>query len=199
MPVSSKNPVFFESPLALRRWFARHASTAPELVVGYMKRGTGVPSITWPESVDEALCVGWIDGVRHRIDDERYQIRFTPRRRGSNWSNINIRRVAELKKAGRMKTAGLKAFAERDKSKAALGSYEQRTKAKLSPQDIKTFKRNAAAWKYYSNLTPGYLQLVNWWITTAKRPETRAKRLNTLIHACAEERRLSWGSRILDR
>lgn len=91
-------PVFFEN-----------AEKKPELVVGFMKKGTGVPSITWPESVDEALCVGWIDGVRHRIDDERYKIRFTPRRRGSHWSNINIRRVTALKAAGRMKAAGLPA------------------------------------------------------------------------------------------
>ncbi len=194
-----QKPVYFESALALRRWFARNAATASELVVGYMKRGTGIPSITWPESVDEALCVGWIDGVRHRIDDERYRIRFTPRRKGSNWSKINVRRVAELKKAGRMKSAGLKAFAERNKARTGLGSYEQRTRAKLSPQDIKTIKRHAAAWKYYAALPPGYLQLVNWWITSARKPETRARRLNTLIHACAEGRRLTWGSRILDK
>ena len=195
----ARKPVFFEDAVALRRWLAKNAATAPELVVGYMKKGTSVPSITWPESVDEALCVGWIDGVRRRIDDERYQIRFTPRRKGSHWSNINIRRVAELKKAGRMKTAGLKAFAERDKAKSGRASYEQRTKARLSAQDIKTFRRNAAAWKYYATATPGYRQLVNFWITTARMPETRARRLNTLIHACAEGRRLSWGSRILDR
>lgn len=191
--------VFFKDALALRRWFANNAATASMLVVGYMKRGTGVPSITWPESVDEALCVGWIDGVRHRIDDERYQIRFTPRRKGSHWSNINIRRMAELKKAGRMKAAGLAAFAARTKTKTGRAHYEQRTKAKLSPQDIKAFKRNAAAWKYYGTVTPGYKRLVNWWITTAKKPETRARRLKTLMKACAEGRRLSWGSRILDR
>lgn len=192
--------LFVPDAPAWRQWLEEHHDRSPGVTLVLAKKGTASPTtLTYDQALDEALCVGWIDGVRHRIDDERYQIRFTPRRRGSNWSNINIRRVAELKKAGRMKTAGLKAFAERDKSKAALGAYEQRTKAKLSPQDIKTFKRNAAAWKYYSNLTPGYLQLVNWWITTAKRPETRAKRLNTLIHACAEGRRLSWGSRILDR
>ena len=195
----ARKPVYFEDAIALRRWFAKYAATASELVVGYMKRSTGRPSITWPESVDEALCVGWIDGVRRRIDDERYQIRFTPRRQGSHWSKINIRRVAELKKARRMKSAGLKAFTERDKTRSGRASYEQRTKARLSPHDIKTFKRNAAAWKYYATVTPGYRQLVNFWITTARKTETRARRLNTLIHACAEGRRLNWGSRILDK
>lgn len=195
----SLKPIFFVDAEALRLWFVNHAAGATEVVVGYMKRGTGVPSITWPESVDEALCVGWIDGVRHRIDDERYQIRFTPRRKGSHWSNINIRRMAALKKAGRMKAAGLAAFAARTRTRTGRAHYEQRTKAKLSPQDIKTFKRNAAAWKYYGSLTPGYLHLVNWWITSAKKPETRARRLNTLMKACAEKRRLSWGTRILDK
>ncbi len=195
----TQKPVFFENAKALRRWFAKNAATAPELVAGYMKKGTGTPSISWPESVDEALCVGWIDGVRRRIDDERYQIRFTPRRRGSHWSNINIRRMAELKRAGRMKAAGLAAFAARTKTRSGRAHYEQRTKAKLPPQDIKTIKRNAAAWKYYGSLTPGYLHLVNWWITTARKPETRANRLNMLIRACAEGRRLTWGSRILDK
>ena len=195
----ARKPVYFEDAVALRRWFAKNAATAPELVVGYMKKSTGRPSITWPESVDEALCVGWIDGVRRRIDDERYQIRFTPRRKGSHWSKINIRRVAELKKARRMKSAGLKAFAERDKAKSGRASYEQRKKARLSPEDIKTFKRNATAWKYYATVTPGYRQLVNFWISTARKPDTRARRLNTLIHACSEGRRLNWGSRILDK
>ena len=188
-----QKPVYFRDAAALRRWFAKNAGKAPELVVGYMKRGTGIPSITWPESVDEALCVGWIDGVRHRIDDDRYQIRFTPRRKGSNWSNINIRKVAELRRAGRMKPAGRAAFEARNKSQPARGSYEQKTAAKLSPQDIKEFKKNAVAWKYYATVTPGYRQLVNWWITNAKKPETRAKRLKKLIRACALARRLGWG------
>ncbi len=164
-----------------------------------MKKGTGVPSITWPESVDEALCVGWIDGVRKRIDDERYQIRFTPRRRGSHWSRINIRRFPELRKSGRMKAAGLKAFAARDKATSGLASYEQKKPAELSPQDIRAFKRNAAAWKYYGTLPPGYRNLVNWWITTARRHDTRARRLRTLIDACAQGTRLTWGSRILGK
>jgi uncharacterized protein YdeI (YjbR/CyaY-like superfamily) len=186
------DPVYFESPAVLRRWFARHAATAPELIVGFMKRGTGIPSITWPESVDEALCVGWIDGVRRRIDDERYQIRFTPRRRGSHWSNVNIRRIAVLKKAGRMKATGLQAFAAKSRTRSGRAAYEQKTPAKLSPQDVKTFKRDAVAWKYYATVPPGYRQLVNWWVTSAKKVETRAKRLRMLMEACADQRRLGW-------
>lgn len=155
-----------------------------------MKKGTGVASVTWPEAVDEALCVGWIDGVRHRIDNKRYRIRFTLRRRGSHWSNINIRRVAVLKSAGRMKAAGLAAFAARENSKSGRASYEQRKTAKLSPQDIKVFKRNAAAWTYYGALPPGYRKTVAWWVISAKKSETRAKRLRTLIEACANGRRL---------
>ncbi len=186
-----QEPLFFENAAALRRWFAKHAATSTALAVGFMKKGTGVPSITWPEAVDEALCVGWIDGVRHRIDDARYRIRFTPRRAGSHWSNINIRRVAVLKKAGRMKAAGLAAFKARSKAKSGRASYEQRTAAKLSSQDIKLFTRNAAAWGYYGTVPPGYRQLVTFWVTSAKRPDTREKRLRRLIDACAKGRRLS--------
>lgn len=162
-----------------------------------MKKSTGVASVTWPEAVDEALCVGWIDGVRQRIDDERYQIRFSPRRRGSHWSNINIRRIAALKKAGRMKAAGLAAFAARSKTRSGHASYEQRTAAKLSPQDIKQFKQNAAAWKYYDTLPAGYKKMVNWWIISARKTETRARRLEILIKACALRRRLDWGAKLI--
>ena len=189
-------PVFFKNPAALEKWFARNARRKTELVVGYMKRETGVPSVTWPESVDEALCVGWIDGVRHRIDDRRYQIRFSPRRAGSHWSNVNIRRVAELRKAGRMKPAGLAAFAARNKARSGLAHYEQRKKAKLWPEHVKEFKRNPAAWKYYGTVSPGYKHLVNFWITSARKPETRAKRLQILIAACARGKRLAWDAKV---
>jgi uncharacterized protein YdeI (YjbR/CyaY-like superfamily) len=193
----AQKPNYFPDAAALRRWFAKNAGTAPELLIGYMKKGAGVPSVTWPESVDEALCVGWIDGVRNRIDDQRYQIRFTPRRRGSHWSNINIRRVAALKKAGRMKAAGLAAFAARSKTRSGRASYEQRTAAKLPPQDIKQFKRNAVAWNYYGTLPPGYRKMVNWWIVSARKAETRARRLKILIKACALRRRLDWGAKLI--
>ena len=189
--------IFFPNAATLRRWFTKNAATATELRLGFMKRGTGVASVTWPKAVDEALCVGWIDGVRQQIDNERYQIRFTPRRRGSHWSKINIRRIAALRKAGRMKASGLAAFAARNKSRSGRASYEQRTIAKLSPQDIKRFKRNSAAWKYYGTLPPGYKQMVNWWIISARKAETRARRLGILIKACALRRRLDWGANLI--
>jgi uncharacterized protein YdeI (YjbR/CyaY-like superfamily) len=193
----AQKPTYFRDAASLRRWFAKNAGTAPELLVGYMKKGAGVPSITWPESVDEALCVGWIDGVRKRIDERRYQIRFTPRQSGSHWSNVNIRRVAALKKAGRMKAAGLAAFAARSKARSGRASYEQRADAKLSPAAIRQIKRNAAAWKYYGTLPPGYRKMVNWWIISAKKAGTRARRLGILIRACALRRRLDWGAKII--
>ena len=185
-----QEPVFFENAAALRRWFAKNAATATELAAGFMKKGTGVPSVTWPEAIDEALCVGWIDGIRHRIDDERYKIRFTPRRHGSHWSNVNIRQISVLKAAGRVKAAGLAAFAAREHSKSGRASYEQKTPAELSLQDIKLFKRNATAWKYYGTLPPGYRHKFTWWVTSAKKPETRTKRLRRLIETCAMGRRL---------
>jgi uncharacterized protein YdeI (YjbR/CyaY-like superfamily) len=186
-----QNPVFFANTAALQRWFAKYAHTETVLIVGFMKKGTGVPSVTWPESVDEALCVGWIDGVRNRIDDERYRIRFTPRRPRSHWSNINIRRIAALKAAGRMKASGLAAFAARKKSRSGRASYEQKTPAKLSPHDSKLLKRNAAAWGYYGTLPPGYRHTVTWWVASAKKAETREKRLRMLIEACVKGRRLA--------
>jgi uncharacterized protein YdeI (YjbR/CyaY-like superfamily) len=186
-----QQPVFFANAAALRRWFAKYAHTESVLIAGFMKRGTGVESVTWPESVDEALCVGWIDGVRHRIDNERYRIRFTPRKPGSHWSNINIRKVTELKKAGRMKAAGLKAFAARSKAKSGRASYEQKKPATLTPQDIRLFKQNPAAWKYYGAVPPGYRQLYTYWVTSAKKADTHDGRLRKLIEACAKGRRLS--------
>jgi uncharacterized protein YdeI (YjbR/CyaY-like superfamily) len=185
-----QEPLFFENAAALRRWFAKNAASAKVLAVGFMKKSAGVPSITWPEAVDEALCVGWIDGVRHRIDEARYRIRFTPRKSGSHWSNINIRRVAELTKTRRMKAAGLKAFAARSKARSGRASYEQRSAAKFASQDIKEFRKNAAAWNYYGTVPPGYRQLVTYWVISAKKPETRDKRLRILIDACAQGRRL---------
>jgi len=187
-----KAPVFFESPAALRRWFARNAATEAELVVGYMKRGSGVASITWPESVDEALCVGWIDGVRKRIDGKRYQIRFSPRKARSNWSKINIARVKFLKAHGRMRPAGLAAFSARDKKQAPRGSYEQKKPIRLPPKHLSAIRANAKAWNYFKTLPPGYLRLISWWVISAKKPETRAKRLQAVIEKCAAGKRFTW-------
>ena len=183
-------PTYFKNPAALRRWFARHAGTADALIVGFMKVGSGVPSITWPESVDEALCVGWIDGVRHRIDDERYKIRFTRRKPGSHWSAVNIRRVAELEAAGRMTEAGLAAFARRSADNSATKSYEQQGMPEFTPEQEKQFRKNAAAWAYFEAVPPGYRKQHIWRVISAKQVATQERRLQLLIDACAEGKRL---------
>jgi uncharacterized protein YdeI (YjbR/CyaY-like superfamily) len=188
----SKRPIYFASADALRRWFANNASTETELVVGYLKRATGAGGITWPESVDEALCVGWIDGLRKRVDERRYQIRFTPRKPRSNWSLINVRRVAALRRAGRMRPAGLAAYAARDQARTGLGSYEQKKPAKLSARELKILRANSTAWRYYRTLPPGYVRMVSWWILSAKRPETRTRRLQAFVAKCAARSRFTW-------
>ena len=174
-------PRFFASPDEWRDWLERHHDTAPELLVGFYKRGTGRPSITWPESVDQALCFGWIDGVRRRIDDERYTIRFTPRRKGSTWSRVNLARVKELTRQGLMRPAGRLAHASRAPAKTGLYSYEQRKRAKLPPALEAKLKRNRKAWAYFQARPAWYRQLAVWWIVSAKKEETRERRLATLI------------------
>jgi uncharacterized protein YdeI (YjbR/CyaY-like superfamily) len=145
--------------------------------------------MTWPESVDEALCVGWIDGIRKRIDADRYTIRFSPRRKGSIWSAINIRRVEELAKEKRMQPAGLKAFALRMENKSGTYSYEQRS-PELPRAYAAEVRRNAAAWKHFSTQPPFYRKMMVWWIVSAKQEETRRKRLARLIAASAKGKRL---------
>jgi len=136
-------PTFFATPAGFRDWLEVHHADAPELLVGYYKKGSGRASMTWPESVDEALCFGWIDGIRRRIDDERYSIRFTPRRARSVWSAVNIRRAGELIAEGRMTPAGLAAFEARDEARSAIYSYEQRHKAKLDPEQERLLRELA--------------------------------------------------------
>lgn len=189
MPVPPGEILFFDSPAAFRRWLARHHASATELQVGYWKKGSGHPSLTWPESVDEALCFGWIDGVRHAVDAERYTIRFTPRRPGSTWSAINIRRVAELTEAGRMKPAGLKAFAARQEQRSGTYSYEQRSPDLPEPY-ARLFRRHKAAWAFYQAQPPSYRKAANWWVVSAKQEATRLKRLDTLIADSAAGRRI---------
>src|SRR5436190_8439888 len=183
---SAPKPTFFATPAAWRAWLEQHHATAAEISVGFWKRGTGKPSITWPESVDEALAFGWIDGVRNRIDDEAYRIRFTPRRPGSVWSQVNLKRFAELKAEGRIAPAGQAAF---DAGTPSAYSYE-REAAELSPAETKLFKANKAAWAYWQACPPGYRKLLVHRTTSAKRPETRAKRLAQLIDACEQGRRI---------
>lgn len=181
-------PKFFATPAAFRAWLEAHHADAPELLVGYYKKGTGRPSLTWPESVDEALCFGWIDGIRRRIDDERYSIRFTPRRPRSSWSAVNLRRVGELIQAGRMTPAGLAAFEARDAARSAGYSYEQRHQARLEPEQEARLRADPKAWAWFQSRPPSWQRAAVYWITSAKRPETRERRLAQLIEHAAEGR-----------
>jgi len=184
-------PIYFSSAREFRDWLAEHHATATELQVGYFKRGTGRPSMTWPESVDEALCVGWIDGVRRRIDDERYTIRFTPRRRGSNWSEVNVARVAALTAEGRMQPAGLAAFAARKPAVSGAYTYE-RPPADLPEPYARHFReRDEAAWRFFVTWPPSHRRTAIGWVLDAKREETRMRRLDQVIAASAGGRR--WG------
>jgi len=183
-------PTFFATPAAFRAWLSKHHQTAPELRVGFYKKGSGKPSMVWSESVDEALCVGWIDGVTRRIDEESYAIRFTPRRRGSIWSAVNIRKVAELTRQGRMRPAGLVAFAKRTADKSVVYSYEQKDAAVLDAKHEKTFRANRLAWQFFNLQANWYRRNMIRWVMTAKAEETRVRRLSQLITASAEKRRL---------
>jgi uncharacterized protein YdeI (YjbR/CyaY-like superfamily) len=180
---------YFPGAAALRAWFVQHAATADELHVGYYKRHTGKPSPTWSESVDEALCFGWIDGVRRSVDADRYAQRFTPRRKGSHWSLINIAKVKALIAAGRMTPAGLAAYEARSARKTGRASYENRPYA-LPPEHAKAFKAHKAAWAWFSRQPPGYRRTAIWYVVSAVKPETQARRLATLIAASAEQRRI---------
>ncbi len=183
-------PTFFATPADLRDWFEKHHESENELLVGFYKKDSGKPSITWPESVDEALCVGWIDGVRKSLDDESYTIRFTPRKPSSIWSAVNIAKVETLVQEKRMKPAGLKAFEFRKENKSGIYSHEQRDQIELSADETKVFKANQKAWDFFESQPGSYRKAVLWWIVSAKKEETRAKRMATLIDDCANERRI---------
>ncbi|MES2992573.1 MAG: YdeI/OmpD-associated family protein [Pseudomonadota bacterium] len=185
------DPTFFSTAADFRRWLASHAAAATELLVGFHKVGSGLPSMSWSESVDEALCFGWIDGVRRRIDDARYSIRFTPRQPGSIWSAINIAKIERLQAEGRMTPVGIAAFERRIDERSKVYSYEQDAPAELSPAEVRAFKRNRAAWRYFENAPPGYRQQMLHRICNAKRLETRAARLDKLIAASAAGQRLA--------
>jgi uncharacterized protein YdeI (YjbR/CyaY-like superfamily) len=174
-------PLFFETASAFRAWLRKHHSTAKELWVGFYRKDSGRPSITWPESVDEALCVGWIDGIRKSIDDVSYMIRFSPRKRTSTWSAVNIARVGELNRGGRMQPAGLAAFARRSEAKSGIYSYEQRNAAALDSASAAEFQANPAAWEFFQAQPASYRKTATWWVVSARQQATREKRLATLI------------------
>jgi uncharacterized protein YdeI (YjbR/CyaY-like superfamily) len=183
-------PIYFTTPEEWRAWLEAHHETATEVFVGFHKRATGTPSMTWSEAVDEALCFGWIDGVRRSVDDTRYTNRFTPRRPGSNWSAVNIAKVEALEKAGKMTEAGRAAFAKRRDDRSKVYSYEQRYEAAFEPEAERRFRANRTAWSYWTSQPPGYRATATFWVMDAKRPETREKRLTTLIDDSAAGRRI---------
>ena len=186
---------FFATPADFRLWLAANHENAQELWVGFYKKETGCPSITWPESVDEALCFGWIDGIRKRLDEESYVIRFTPRKARSIWSAVNIGRVAELAREGRMQPAGIAAFKRRADDKSAIYSYEQRKRAAFDEAAERQFRANAKAWEFFQAQPPWYRKTATYTVISAKREETRQKRLAALIADSAAGRRI----RELDR
>ncbi len=173
-------PKFFQTPAELEQWLAEHHESADELWIGYYRRSSDRPSITWPESVDEALCYGWIDGIRKRIDDTSYKIRFTPRRPGSNWSKRNVERAEVLIEQGRMRAPGLAALKDRKEPKSGAYSYEQRSVELQEPYN-RILKKNTTAWDFYQAQSASYRKTVNWWILSAKKEETRLRRLDKLI------------------
>lgn len=179
-------PLFFENARAFRQWLEVNAASSLELIVAYHKVATGRTSISYSESVDEALCFGWIDGIRRRVDDQTYAIRFTPRRASSIWSAVNIAKVARLRAEGRMTPAGEKAFALRSEKKSVIYAHEQALPPELSLSftQLRIFRRNRTAWKYFETTPSGYQKLVLHWVTSAKKEETKASRLSKLIEAC---------------
>jgi uncharacterized protein YdeI (YjbR/CyaY-like superfamily) len=180
---------FFATPRHFRRWLERNHGNTTELWVGYYKKSTGRPSITWPESVDEALCFGWIDGIRKAVDEVSYTVRFTPRRKTSVWSAVNIRNVQRLIDDGRMHPAGIAAFAARQEHRCEIYSYEQRPQELPEPL-AKRLRKNERAWQFFEAQPAGYRRQITWWIVSARTEATRQKRLAALTEASAKETRV---------
>jgi uncharacterized protein YdeI (YjbR/CyaY-like superfamily) len=174
-------PTFFPSPPDWRAWLEEHHDKLQQLWVGFYKRSSGKPSITWPEAVADALCFGWIDGVRKSLDKSSYVIRFTPRSPGSIWSAVNIKRVGELKAMGLMRPRGIQAFERRTGNRSEIYAYEQRKAAKLRGVYEKKFRANKKAWKFFQAQPRWYRRTSSWWVISAKKEETRLKRLARLI------------------
>jgi uncharacterized protein YdeI (YjbR/CyaY-like superfamily) len=183
-------PIFFETPAEFRAWLEEHHTNETELLVGFHKTGSGRPSMTWAESVGQALCFGWIDGVRRGLDEDSYTIRFTPRKARSTWSAVNIKRAKELVDGGLMRPAGLAAFERRSDDRSRIYAYEQRKQAKLDPAAEKAFRADRKAWAFFSEQAPWYRRNATYWVISAKKEETRRRRLRQLIGDSAAGRRL---------
>lgn len=178
-------PVFFSAPDQFRAWLEKNHDKEKEILVLFHKTKTGKQSMTWPQSVDEALCFGWIDGIRKSIDDSSYTIRFTPRKPRSIWSAVNVKRAEQLIKQGLMKPAGMAAFEKLDADRSKVYSFEQR-KIEFSKEFKKQFRSNKQAWKLFNSMAPSYQRAATWWVMNAKQEATRQSRLKTLIQDSAE-------------
>jgi uncharacterized protein YdeI (YjbR/CyaY-like superfamily) len=185
-----REPLFFENAPAFRKWLESNGKASTELLVAYHKVATGRPCMSYSESVDEALCFGWIDGLRKRIDDHAYSIRFTLRRASSIWSAVNIAKVERLRRDGQMTADGEHAFARRSEEKSGIYAHEQALPAQLSIAERRLFKRSREAWKFFVSTPSGYQNFSLHWVVSAKKAETRASRLSRLIEACAVSTRL---------
>jgi uncharacterized protein YdeI (YjbR/CyaY-like superfamily) len=183
-------PIFFATPAGFRAWLERHHADRTEVIVGFHRKASGKPSLTWSEAVDEALCFGWIDGVRRTVDATSYTIRFTPRTARSTWSAVNVAKVEALIAEERMTPAGLAAFERRDPARTAIYSHEQRTTATLEPAMERRFRADRDAWTWFQDQAPSYRRQATWWVISAKRPETRERRLDQLIEDSAAGRRV---------
>ena len=190
MKSKANSPIFFAGSDDFRGWLEKHHQTITEQWVGFHRKSSGRVSITWPEAVDEALCFGWIDGLRKTIDTGSYKIRFTPRRLSSIWSAINIARMTELILEGRVRLAGMTAFQKRTPAKSHVYSYENLKTAILSSAATKLFRSESAAWKFFQQQSKSYRQTAIWWVVSAKRPQTRENRLQRLIASSKAGRRL---------
>jgi len=188
---NSVSPRYFSSQADFRRWLAAHHATAPELWVGFHKKASGRGGLGYKEAVDEALCFGWIDGLKKRVDADSYMHRFTPRRAGSIWSAVNLKRMNELIALGLVSKAGFDTFERRDPKRAGLYSFENRPQA-LAPALEKRFRAKTRAWKFFNAQPPGYRKVCVFYVMSAKKDETRARRLAALIAASSEEKRLTW-------
>jgi uncharacterized protein YdeI (YjbR/CyaY-like superfamily) len=180
---------YFRSPEEFRKWLREHHESADAVLVGFHKAATGRPTMTWAQSVDEALCFGWIDGIRKSVDEGRYTIRFTPRRERSIWSQKNIMRFRELDDAGMVHAAGRAAFEARDEDRTRQYSFEQ-DQAKLTREQERAFRADTKAWEFFRSQPPSYRKPAIWWVVSAKQEATRARRLAILIHDSANGLRI---------
>jgi uncharacterized protein YdeI (YjbR/CyaY-like superfamily) len=184
-------PHYFKSQAEFRRWLEAHHASASELLVGFYKKASGKGGLGYKEAVDEGLCFGWIDGIKKRVDEASYTHRFTPRRRGSIWSAINLKRMKELIASGVVSKVGLETYERRDPKKAGLYSFENRPKTFDAGLE-KTFKANARAWTFFLAQPPGYRRVCTFFVMSAKKEETRLRRLGILMNVSSKGQRLEW-------